>query len=104
MREQGFFNTGTRLSVEMRSNLFMVAYLEAIVNINKTPFCDWVTNGFQPYDYENMEREYMSARQLAVAAITQLRESRTSYNAPIDQVAARIRGRQLGKHDPALQE
>ena len=59
-REQGFYNTGTKLTEEMRSNLFMVAFLETIINTDNTPLCDWVTNGFAPWDYENMEREQVS--------------------------------------------
>lgn len=60
LRKAGNYSTGTLLSDEMQSNLFMVTFLEKDESATVArQTLNWVYEGFQPMDML-LEREYVS--------------------------------------------
>ena len=94
-REQGFANTGTLLSEEMETNLFMIAFLEA--HQESRLFSNWVRADFRALT-ETAEEQARSAREKGISAIGTLRQNRSSHDTPINARGAEFRAAQAGQN------
>ena len=94
-REQGFANTGTLLSEEMETNLFIVAFLES--HKETRLFSNWVRANFLSLT-ETEEEQARGAREKGISAIGTLRQNRSSHDTPINARGAEIRAAQAGQN------